>query len=36
VRVVFFYSRNMSISMVNTGFTRAKVSSRIAYDTSGK
>ena len=36
VRVVFFYSRNMSISMVNTGFTRAKVSSKIAYDTSGK
>ena len=36
VRIVFFYSRNMSISMVNTGFTRAKVSSRIAYDTSGK
>jgi len=36
VRVVFFYSRNMSISLVNTGFTRAKVSSKIAYDTSGK
>lgn len=36
VRAVFFYSRNMSISMANTGFTRAKVSTRIAYDTSGK
>ncbi len=36
VRAVFFYSRTMSISMVNTGFTRAKVSSNIAYDTSGK
>jgi hypothetical protein len=36
VRAVFFYSRNMSISMVNSGFQRAKVSSKIAYDTSGK
>jgi len=36
VRAVFFYARNMSISMVNSGFTRAKVSSKIAYDTSGK
>jgi hypothetical protein len=36
IRAVFFYSRNMSISMVNTGFTRANVSSKIAYDTSGK
>ncbi len=36
VRAVFFYARNMSISMVNSGFTRAKVSSRIAYDMSGK
>lgn len=36
VRAVFFYSRNMSISMVNSGFTRAKVSSRIAYDMSEK
>jgi len=36
VRAVFFYSRSMSISLVNSGFTRAKVSSNIAYDTSGK
>jgi hypothetical protein len=36
IRAVFFYARNMSISMVNSGFTRAKVSSRIAYDMSGK
>jgi hypothetical protein len=36
IRAVFFYSRNMSISMVNSGFTRAKVSSRIAYDVSEK
>ena len=36
VRAVFFYARNMSISMVNSGFTRAKVSSKIAYDMSGK
>ena len=36
VRAVFFYARNMSISMVNSGFTRAKVSSRIAYDMSEK
>lgn len=36
VRAVFFYARNMSISMENSGFTRAKVSSKIAYDTSGK
>ncbi len=36
VRAVFFYARNMSINMVNSGFTRAKVSSRIAYDMSGK
>lgn len=36
IRAVFFYARNMSISMVNSGFTRAKVSSRIAYDTSEK
>lgn len=34
IRAVFFYARNMSISMVNSGFTRAKVSSRIAYDMS--
>jgi len=34
VRAVFFYSRNMSISMVNSGFTRAKVFSRVVYDTS--
>ncbi|MGA2595156.1 MAG: hypothetical protein ABSH32_35125 [Bryobacteraceae bacterium] len=36
LRAVFFYSRNMSISMVNSGFTRAKVSSRVVYDTSEK
>jgi hypothetical protein len=36
IRAVFFYARNMSISMVNSGFTRAKVSSKIAYDMSGK
>ncbi|HXM40188.1 MAG TPA: hypothetical protein VN924_03000 [Bryobacteraceae bacterium] len=36
IRAVFFYARNMSISMVNSGFTRANVSSRIAYDMSGK
>ncbi len=36
VRAVFFYARNMSISMVNSGFTRAQVSSRIAYDTGEK
>ncbi|MGA2742258.1 MAG: hypothetical protein ABSG65_33065 [Bryobacteraceae bacterium] len=34
IRAVFFYARNMSISMVNSGFTRAKVSSKIAYDMS--
>jgi len=34
VRAVFFYARNMSISMVNSGFTRAKVSTNIAYDMS--
>jgi len=34
IRGVFFYRRNMSISMVNSGFTRAKVSSKIAYDMS--
>jgi len=32
VRAVFFYARNMSIDMVNSGFKRAKVSSSIAYD----
>jgi hypothetical protein len=36
IRAVFFYARNMSISLVNSGFTRAKVSSKIAYDVSGK
>jgi len=36
VRAVFFYARNMSISMVNSGFTRAQVSSKIAYDMSEK
>jgi hypothetical protein len=36
IRAVFFYARNMSISMVNSGFTRAKVSSKIAYDVSEK
>jgi len=36
VRAVFFYARNMSISMVNSGFTRAKVSSKIAYEMSEK
>jgi len=36
IRAVFFYSRNMSISMVNSGFTRANVSSRVVYDTSEK
>ncbi|MGC9948502.1 MAG: hypothetical protein ABSF64_19210 [Bryobacteraceae bacterium] len=34
IRAVFFYARNMSINMVNSGFTRAKVSSKIAYDKS--
>lgn len=34
IRAVFFYARNMSINMVNSGFTRAKVSSKIAYDMS--
>lgn len=36
IRAVFFYARNMSISMVNSGFTRAKVESKIAYDTGEK
>ena len=36
VRAAFFYARNMSISMVNSGFTRANVSSRIAFDTGEK
>jgi hypothetical protein len=36
IRAVFFYARNMSISMVNSAFTRAKVSSKIAYDMSEK
>jgi hypothetical protein len=36
VRAVFFYSRTMSISMVNSGFQRADISSRVAYDVSGK
>jgi len=36
VRAVFFYARTMSISMVNSGFTRANVSTKIAYDTGGK
>jgi len=36
IRAVFFYARNMSISMVNSGFTRAKVSSKIAYHMSEK
>ena len=33
VRAVFFYARNMSISMVNSGFTRANVTSqdRVRY-----
>lgn len=36
VRAVFFYARHMSISMVNSGFTRAHVASKIAYDTGEK
>ena len=36
VRAVFFYARNMSISMVNSGFTRANVTTKIAYDTGEK
>jgi len=36
VRAVFFYKRHMSISMVNSGFERALVTSHVAYDTSGK
>jgi hypothetical protein len=36
VRALFFYKRHMSISMVNSGFTRAQVASRVIYDTSGK
>ncbi len=36
IRAVFFYARNMSISMVNSGFTKAKVTSKIAYDTGEK
>ena len=36
VRAVFFYARNMSISMVNSGFTRANVTSKIAYHTGEK
>lgn len=36
VRAVFFYARNMSISLVNSGFERAKVTSKVAYDTSAK
>jgi hypothetical protein len=36
IRAVFFYARNMSISMVNSGFERAKVTSSVAYDTSPK
>jgi len=36
VRAVFFYARNMSISLENSGFARANVSSRIAYDMSEK
>jgi len=36
IRAAFFYARNMSINMINSGFTRAKVSSNIAYDMSEK
>jgi hypothetical protein len=36
VRAVFFYKRHMSISMLNSGFSRAQVASRVSYDTSGK
>jgi hypothetical protein len=36
VHAVFFYTRNMSISLVNSGFTRADVTSKIAYDTGEK
>lgn len=36
IRAVFFYARNMSISMLNSGFTRAKVESKIAYHTGEK
>jgi hypothetical protein len=36
VRAAFFYARNMSISLANSDFTHANVSTKIAYDTSGK
>lgn len=36
IRAVFFYARNMSINMVNSGFKRSKVASNIAYDVSEK
>jgi hypothetical protein len=36
LRAVFFYSRNMSISLANSGFQRAEVTSHVAYDTSVK
>ncbi|MFN7993258.1 MAG: hypothetical protein U0Q18_06640 [Bryobacteraceae bacterium] len=36
IRAVFFYNRNMSMSLVNSGFERAKVSSSVAYDLNGK
>lgn len=36
VRGLFFYARNMSISMVNSGFRRASVTTKIAYDTGEK
>jgi len=36
IRAVFFYARNMSINMVNSGFKRSKVASKIAYDVSEK
>jgi hypothetical protein len=36
VRAVFLYKRHMSISMLNSGFERAHVSTHVAFDTSGK
>ncbi|HTQ57455.1 MAG TPA: hypothetical protein VMI94_23460 [Bryobacteraceae bacterium] len=36
VRAVFFYARNMSISMVNSGFIRSNVTSQITYHTGEK
>jgi hypothetical protein len=36
VRGVFFYSRNMSVSMANSGFTRTNVTTQVRFDKSEK